>query len=171
MQAGRNIQSTLANSIFNFFDDGLKGMLKNVISTVGRIASEFAALRLAQSIGLNSMFSVGGIGGTGGVSSALNVASLGSNLLGAARGGFGLNSLVGGGLSRLGGGIGAFGGGLAGSSAGVFSGVGGAGTAFIGGPGTALGGSGLGAAAGMGASFASLAGLLLLWLLDSWAAR
>lgn len=64
MQAGRNIQSTLANSIFNFFDDGLKGMLKNVISTVGRIASEFAALKIAQGIGLAGIFG-GGIGGTG----------------------------------------------------------------------------------------------------------
>ncbi len=158
MQAGRNIQSSLANGIFNFFDDGLKGMVKNVISTVGRIASEFAALKLAQNIGLGSMFTVGGIGGTG--SKAMDIASLGSNLASVGRGGFGLNSLVGGGLGRLGGSIGAFGGGLAGTGAGAFSAAGGAGTAFIGGAGTALGGSGMGVAAGLGASMSALAGPL-----------
>lgn len=162
MQAGRNIQSTLANSIFNFFDDGLKGMLKNVISTVGRIASEFAALRIAQSVGLAGMFGMAGtaaasgVGGTG--ANLLSLASLGSNASSILSSGFGIPGLVGRGLSTFGGSVGAFGGGLAGTGAGVFSGAGGAGTAFIGGPGTALGGSGLGGAASIGASTASLAG-------------
>lgn len=162
MQAGRNIQSALANGIFNFFDDGLKGMVNNVVSTVGRIASEFAALKLAQGIGLSSIFGVaGGIGGTGvAASNALSVASLGSSASNLFKGGFGIPSFAGRGLSSLGGSIGAFGGGLAGSSAGVFSSAGGAGTAFIGGAGTAIGGSGLGGAAGLGAGVAAAAGPL-----------
>lgn len=82
IQAGRNIQSTLANSIFNFFDDGLKGMLKNVISTVGRIASEFAALKLAQGVGLASMFGAGNAVAGGGsiLSGAANLGSSALNL-------------------------------------------------------------------------------------------
>jgi len=146
MQAGRNIQSTLANSIFNFFDDGLSGMVKNVGIAVGRIASEFAALKLAQSIGLASVFSgasgvAGAVGGGGSILGS--AASLGTNTLSFARGGFGLSGLLGGG------------------SAGIFSNLGGAGTAFIGGPGTALGGSGLGAAAGLGSRLAAVAGPLI----------
>lgn len=148
MQAGRNIQSTLANSIFNFFDDGLKGMVKNVVSAVGRIASEFAALKLAQNIGLSSMF--GGIGGTG--INALNLASLGANAASLFRGGFGLNSLIGGGLSSIAGSglIGSFGAGLSGGSRAA---------AFIGAE-SATAGAGL--AAGMGSAFAAAAGPLMI---------
>lgn len=123
-QAGRNIQSTLANSIFNFFDDGLKGMLKNVISTVGRIASEFAALRIAQSVGLAGIF--GGASGSalasgGGGAGLLNIASLGSSALSFAKGGFGATSLISGGLQGLGtltgsGSLAAFGGGFGGDA-------------------------------------------------------
>jgi hypothetical protein len=139
MQAGRNIQSTLANSIFNFFDDGLKGMLKNVISTVGRIASEFAALRIAQGVGLAGMFgsgsaAAGGIGGTG---TALNLASMGSSALN---------------LFKVGGGI----------SQGVSSlfGLGATGTqaAAQAGASTLWGASGASAASGIGSSIASFAG-------------
>ena len=151
MQAGRNIQSTLANSIFNFFDDGLKGMLKNVISTVGRIASEFAALKIAQGVGLASMFSAGtaaagGIGGTG--TSALSLASAGTSALSLMRGGFGLNSLVGGGLSTIGGSgiLGSFGAGLSGGSQAA---------AFIGAE-SATAGAGL--SAGLGAGLGAVAG-------------
>lgn len=171
MQAGRNIQSTLANSIFNFFDDGLKGMVKNVGIAVARIASEFAALRIAQSVGLAGMFSMAGsasAGGIGGAGNLLNLASLGSNATSLFRGGLGITGLASTGLKGLGGLLGsssvsAFGAGMsgvgtAGASAGIFSGAGGAGTAFIGGPGTALGGTGMGAAASMGSSFAAVAG-------------
>lgn len=172
MQAGRNIQSTLANSIFNFFDDGLKGMVKNVAETVGRIASEFAALRLAQGIGLAGMFGMSGtaaasgVGGTG--ANLLNMASLGTNAASLFKSGFGLTGLASSGIRGLGGLLGsgsmsAFGAGMsgvgtAGASAGIFSAAGGAGTAFIGGPGTAIGGAGMGGAATMGASFAAVAG-------------
>jgi len=110
-QAGRNIQSSLANGIFNFFDDGLKGMVKSVASTVGRILSEFAALKLAQSIGLSSMFSMGtgavaAAGSTGGTSLLSNVGS-GAGIMSMLKGGMGgLSSGISGMMS--GGGVGAF---------------------------------------------------------------
>jgi len=138
MQAGRNIQSSLANGIFNFFDDGLKGMLKNVISTVGRIASEFAALRIAQSVGLAGMFgsgaaSAGGIGGTGSILSG--AANLGSSALNLFK--------VGGGISQ--GVSGLLGIGSTGTQAAAEAGA------------TALWGAS-GASAGIGSSIASFAG-------------
>ncbi|MBY0499292.1 MAG: hypothetical protein K2P74_06750, partial [Nitrosomonas sp.] len=84
IQAGRNIQSTFANSIFDFFNDGLDGMWRNAKSAVGRILSEFAALKFSQSIGLSAMFAVpgaasasGNIGGTG--ASMFDIASLSAN--------------------------------------------------------------------------------------------
>lgn len=150
MQAGRNIQSTLANSIFNFFDDGLKGMVKNVGIAVARIASEFAALRIAQSVGLAGMFGMTGTAAAaeGGLS-ALSMASMGSNALSFAKGGFGVTSLVGSGLQGLGsitgsGSLAAFGGGFGGDALG----------------GLAAGGftPGAASAASMGSSFAAVAG-------------
>lgn len=157
IQADRNIQSALANGIFNFFDDGLKGMVRSVVSTVGRIASEFAALKLAQGIGLSSMFAIpgsalasGGTGGTGGASvSGFDIASLGMNAASFLKSGFGATSLIGGAVSQLGSFAGsssmaAFGGGLAGDAIG----------------GLAAGGfsSGAASAASMGASVAAFAG-------------
>lgn len=156
-QTGRNIQSTLANSIFDFFNDGLKGMTRNAISAVGRIASEFAALKLAQGIGLSSMFAIpgsamasGGTGGTGGVGvSGFDIASLGMNAASFFKSGFGATSLIGSAVSQLGSFAGsssmaAFGGGLAGDAIG----------------GLAAGGfsSGAASAASMGASVAAFAG-------------
>lgn len=151
MQAGRNIQSTLANSIFNIFDDGLKGMVKNTLSAVGRIASEFAALKLSQSIGLAGLFGASGAANasSSGGANLLNVASLGSNALSLFNTGFGATSLIGSGLGALGsftgsGTLSAFGGGLAGDAIG----------------GLAAGGftSGAASAASMGASVAAFAG-------------
>ncbi len=84
VQAGRNIQSALANGIFNFFDDGLKGMVKNVASTVGRIASEFAALKLAQMVGLNQMFGMGGMSGVGMAGAAPIAGGFGQMFMGGA---------------------------------------------------------------------------------------
>ncbi len=167
VQAGRNIQSTLANSIFNFFDDGLKGMVKNVVAAVGRIASEFAALRLSQAIGLGSLFSVSGAasaaGAAGGGLNLMNLAGAGSSVASLFKGGLGslgLASSLGSGLPGSAGSFfaGLSGVGSAGASSGIFSAAGGAGTAFIGGPGTAIGGAGMGGAATMGASFAAFAG-------------
>jgi tape measure domain-containing protein len=152
-QAGRNIQSTLANSIFNFFDDGLKGMLKNVISTVGRIASEFAALKLAQNIGLAGIF--GGSSGAalasggGGLMTGLNLASSGASLAGLFKSGFGATSLLSSAGSSLPGVAGSF-----------FAGMGTTGTqaAAQAGASTLWGASGATGAASMGASFAAMAG-------------
>jgi len=152
VQAGRNIQSALANSIFNFFDDGLKGMVKSVGQAVGRIASEFAALRLAQSVGLANMFSVGGVGGTGGKGNGFSLSSLASTAGGLVSSGFGLNSLAGGGLSAIGGSglLGSFGAGMSG---------GGAAASFIAAE-SATAGAGL--AASMGSAFATAAGPLMI---------
>ena len=164
VQAGRNIQSTLANSIFNFFDDGLKGMVKNVVAAVGRIASEFAALRLSQAIGLGSLFSVSGAASAaGGGLNLMNLAGAGSSVASLFKGGLGslgLASSLGSGLPGSAGSFfaGLSGVGSAGASSGIFSAAGGAGTAFIGGPGTAIGGAGMGGVATMGASFAAFAG-------------
>jgi len=145
MQAGRNIQSSLADGIFNFFDNGLKGMVKSVISTVGRIMSEFAALKIAQSVGLASMFS--GAAAGGGMGGAFNLASMGSNAMSMFKGGFGIPSLLSSAGSMLPGSAGAF-----------FSGMGGTGAAAASGAQTLWGASGLTGANALGASVASFAG-------------
>lgn len=145
MQAGRNIQSSLADGIFNFFDNGLKGMVKSVISTVGRIMSEFAALKIAQSVGLASMFS--GAAAGGGMGGAFNLASMGSNAMSMFKGGFGIPSLLSNAGSMLPGSAGAF-----------FSGMGGTGAAAASGAQTLWGASGLTGANALGASVASFAG-------------
>lgn len=145
MQAGRNIQSSLADGIFNFFDNGLKGMVKSVISTVGRIMSEFAALKIAQSVGLASMFS--GAAAGGGMGGALNFASMGSNAMSMFKGGFGIPSLLSNAGSMLPGSAGAF-----------FGGMGGTGAAAASGAQTLWGASGLTGANALGASVASFAG-------------
>jgi len=154
IQAGRNIQSTLANSIFNFFNDGLKGMLNNVISTVGRIASEFAALKLAQGIGLGSIFGGAG-GGGGGASNALSIASLASSGLSFAKGGFGTLGLASSALSGLGSltgssSLSAFAGGLGGDAIGGLAAGGFSSSAA----GASSLGAGIGAAAGPLIAFA-----------------
>lgn len=130
IQAGRNIQTSLGNMVFDFFNDGLKGMVRNAGNAVLRIVSEFAGLKIAQSIGLAGMFGMtgtaaaSGVGGTvAGIGNALNLASIGSNALTFAKGGFGVTGLVGGGLQALGGMTGssslaAFGGGFGGDALG-----------------------------------------------------
>ena len=50
IQAGRNIQSSLANSIFDFFTGGLNSMVSSAKNAVLRIASEFAALKISRAI-------------------------------------------------------------------------------------------------------------------------
>jgi len=146
MQAGRNIQSSLADGIFNFFDNGLKGMVKSVISTVGRIMSEFAALKIAQSVGLASMFS--GAAAGGGMGGALNFASMASSAMSMFKGGFGIPSLLSSAGSMLPGSAGAFFGGMGG----------GTGAAAASGAQTLWGASGLTGANALGASVASFAG-------------
>ncbi|SOD19380.1 hypothetical protein [Nitrosomonas ureae] len=164
IQGARNIQTSLANFLFNPFDDGLEGMVRGVADAVRRMIAEFAAFKILQSSGIASLFNSGFGGGasSSGNSAAnfLNIASLGNSLKSGFRSGFGIPSVVGRGLSMLPGSVGAFGAGLAGTGAGVFSAAGGAGTAFIGGAGTAIGGSGMGVAAGLGSSVAAAAGPL-----------
>lgn len=141
MQAGRNIQSTLANSIFNFFDDGLDGMVKNVASTVGRIASEFAALRIAQGVGLAGMF---GASGAANASSGFSLSSLASGASNLFSSGFGISSALGSVGSALPGAAGAF-----------FSGMGGTGAAAASGAQALWGASGLTGANALGATVGS----------------
>lgn len=57
VQSVRNIQTTLSNSLFTFFDNGLKGMFNNVKRTVLQIASEFAGLKIGQYLGLDKIMS------------------------------------------------------------------------------------------------------------------
>ena len=165
IQAGRNIQTALGNAVFDFFNSGLKGMVDNVKNTVLRIASEFAGLKIAQSIGLSAMFAVpgsaaasgGGLpslmpSGTSGMSSGvnlLNLASLGSSASSLFNTGLGATTL----LSKVGGM-------LPGSVGSFFGGMGVTGTqaAAQAGASALWGSSGVGAAASMGTSFAAVAG-------------
>ena len=80
IQANRNIQTSLANGIFDFFTDGLDGMVRSVKSTVLRIISEFAALKILEFFGGS-----GGTGSAGGTISTL--AGLASMFGGARNGG------------------------------------------------------------------------------------
>lgn len=102
IQAGRNIQSTFANSIFDFFNDGLDGMWNNAKSAVGRILSEFAALKLSQSIGLSALFAVpGSVGAAGGIGGTGAAAAGGASLLSNIGSGAGIMSLLKGGASGI----------------------------------------------------------------------
>jgi len=158
IQAGRNIQNALGNMVFDFFNGGLDDMVRNVKNAVLRIVSEFAGLRIAQTLGLTSLFALPGMAGasTGAAASSglglggmLNIGSMGTSLMSMFSGGFGSMGLIGGGLSSLGaatgsGSLAAFGGGLAGDAIG----------------GLAAGGFSASAAsaASMGAAFAAVAG-------------
>lgn len=156
IQAGRNIQTSLSNSIFAFFDTGLSGMVDSVKRAVMQITSEFAALKIGQMIGLDKIFGINsGIGGTGGVAGALNFASIGSSVSSMFKGGFGIPGALGSVGSSLPGSFGAF-----------FSGMGGTGAAAARGSQALWGTSGLtganAAGATMGSAFATAAGPLLV---------
>jgi len=155
IQAGRNIQTAFGNLVFDFFNNGLDGMVASFKNAVLRVVSEMAGLKISQALGLANLFTVGGSG----ISS--NALSLGSGALSLGsmfKGGFGSLNLLSGAGRLLPGAAGSFFGGLGGSSAGIFSAAGGAGTAFIGGPGTALGGVGMGGAASAGSMLSAFAG-------------
>jgi len=83
MQAGRNIQSSLGNLVFDFFSGSLDNMVKNAGNAALRIMSEFAGLRLAQGLGLTSLFTAGSAvastGAAAGGGGLLNLASLGTS--------------------------------------------------------------------------------------------
>lgn len=102
IQGLRNIQSSVADGLFRFFDDGLSGMLKSVKFAVGRIIAEFASIKLLQASGLAGLLgfgstaalaSGGAVSGGGGLS-ALNLASLGSGALNLINSGLGAPSLL-----------------------------------------------------------------------------
>ena len=119
IQAGRNIQSALGNLVFDFFSGGLDNMVKNAGNAVLRIMSEFAGLRIAQGLGLASLFTAGTAAAStgaaaGGGMSLLSGASLAANGLSLFKSGFGATSLLSGVGSMLPGSAGAF-----------FSGIGG----------------------------------------------
>lgn len=119
IQAGRNIQSSLGNLVFDFFNGGLDNMVKNAGNAVLRIMSEFAGLKIAQTIGLTSLFTAGTAAAStgaaaGGGMSLLSGASLAANGLSLFKSGFGATSLLSG-----------VGGMLPGSAGAFFSGIGG----------------------------------------------
>lgn len=116
VQAARNIQTSMANFLFDPFDDGLKGMISGVANAVRRMVAEFAAMKIANVLGLSQLFG-GGIGGAGALLSAPATASGGSSLLSNVGSGAGIMSLLKGGVSGItssisgmmsGGGLGAF---------------------------------------------------------------
>lgn len=93
----RRMQGAIADGLFNFFDDGLKGMFNSVKSTLGRIVSEFASIKLLQATGLGSVLggiATGASAGTG-ISNGLSLASLGTSALSLVNSGFGATSLIG----------------------------------------------------------------------------
>lgn len=148
IQGLRNIQTSVADGLFRFFDDGLSGMLKSVKFAVGRIIAEFASIKLLQGSGLAGLLGFGstaalasGGASAGGGLSALNLASLGSGALNLVQGGFGLTGAIGGGLQSLGGAIG---------SNSLFQ--------FGAGVGGDLLGAGIGTAGSLGAGLGALAG-------------
>lgn len=154
-QAGRNIQTIFANGIFDSFDNGLKGMISSAKTAALRILSEFAALKISQSIGLAGLFSSSGIASAstgssrvGGIAGLLNLASIGTSI----KSGFGLTGLLGDGLSSIGGDglLGLFGSGISGGSSGA---------AFIAAE-SATAGAGL--AAGAGSMLGAAAGPLAI---------
>ncbi len=163
MQAGRNIQSTLANSIFDFFNGGLDDMWRNAKIAVGRILSEFAALKLAQSIGLTAMFAVpgtaaasGNVGGAvSGGASAWDIANLGTSALNLFKGGFGVPGFIGNMGSSLPGSMGSFFSGMAGKTATQLAAESGAMSLW------GASGASTGMAASMGSAFAAAAGPLM----------
>ena len=157
IQAGRNIQTTMANSIFDFFSSGLDDMWRNAKIAIGRILSEFAALKLAQSIGLAAMFPVlGSPAASGAGTSALGIARLGSSAMNLFKGGFGssaMNLFKGGfGATSLLSGIGGM---FPGSAGAFFGGMGGGTVAGVSSP-AALAGSSFAAVAGPAIALAAV---------------
>lgn len=138
VQASRNIQTSLANFLFNPFDDGLKGMVQGVANAARRMLAEFAAMRISNAIGLSSLFGLDssaasastGAGAAGGGLNLLNIASAGSGLMNLFKGGFGATSL----LSSVGGM-------LPGSAGAFFGGMGGGAIAGVSSPAALMGSS------------------------------
>lgn len=159
IQAARNIQSSFANFLFDPFNDGIKGMISGFLNAIRRMVAEIAALKISQSLGLQQMF--GGtagsssgatsvLSGSGGLGSALNLASLGSGAMNLFKTGFGATSLLSN-VGRM----------LPGSAGSFFGGMGvtaGTQAAAEAGASALWGASGASTAASMGSSFAAAAG-------------
>ena len=94
VQSVRNIQTTLSNSLFTFFDNGLKGMFSNVKRTVLQIASEFVGLKIGKHLGLDKIMSgeasVGSLFSGGATLNSLFGFGKSATQLSAERGAFGL---------------------------------------------------------------------------------
>nr|MBA3755373.1 hypothetical protein [Nitrosomonas sp.] len=129
IQAARNIQTSLANFLFNPFEDGLKGMVRGVADAVRRMLAEFAAMKIAQTLNLSDLFGLSGSSGSAG-SKAFSLLDSGSSMLNLLKGGSkGIGSFIGRGASALG-----FNSFSEGASGAATSGVFGAGgSAFLGG--------------------------------------
>lgn len=78
-QAARNIQDSLANFLFDPFEDGLDGMLRAFIDTIRRMVAELLAAKLLQSFA-SSFGGGGGVFGT--FATALGGAAGGGNAMG-----------------------------------------------------------------------------------------
>ena len=101
IQGVRNIQTSLANGLFNVFDDGLKGMVNGVKRAVGQMLAEFASIKILQSTGIAGLLGLGSTAAmaSGGGSGGLGALSSISNIIGS---GFGVSNLIGSGISGLG---------------------------------------------------------------------
>lgn len=78
-QAARNMQDAFADYLFNPFEDGLEGMLTSFVTTLRRMAAEYAAQAIFQSVG-TGLVAAGAGGAAGGPFGAI-AASVGSFLL------------------------------------------------------------------------------------------
>lgn len=167
IQASRNIQTSLADSIFDFSKKGFDGLVDNAIDAIKRIVAEFAAMKIAGMAGLTGIFA--GASGTAGASTGaaatgtssglLNIASLSGSISSAVSNGFstgfGVTSLLSSTAKTLGSTFGS----SALSSFGVAVGGGTEAAAAAGAAGLWGGaGGGASAAASMGSAFAAVAG-------------
>lgn len=147
VQAARNIQTNLAFGIEQGFRDGFKsgvrGLLDGLINTVSSIISQVVSVKLLQSVGAGGLIGIGG----GATTSALSIASLGSNAVSLMRGGFGLPGLLSSAGRFLPGSIGTF-----------FGAMGGTGAAAASGASALWGASGLTGANALGAGFGAMLG-------------
>ncbi|MBX3629309.1 MAG: phage tail tape measure protein [Nitrosomonas sp.] len=106
IQGVRNVQTSLANGLFNVFDDGLNGMVSGVKRAVGQMIAEFASIKILQSTGIAGILGMGSTaamasGGSGGLS-AMNMASLGSSAMNLMSSGFGMTPMIGNAALQLG---------------------------------------------------------------------
>jgi len=127
IQSMRNVQSAVSNSLFNFFDDGLKGMVRSVKSAVGRIIAEFASIKILQASGIGAIFGLGSGAALASGGGGFDVANAGLTAANFVSSGFGLPGFVGNSLAGAGEFLGVnaltqFGSGLSGDAIAAFAG-------------------------------------------------